>query len=216
MFTFLLGARASCPQRHDEGGTPSLSGACVTPGVNRHACCYHERWEIEITSDAIDTHQCLVGRTLRSLTPMGVIQEPYGMLLAHYAVRVLVHEAALGAEGEPDRLSFVHALEIVRDAVPAFQQVAPAQRRALYERMLHAIAASRVPERRPRSNPRVVKRKMSNFKLSASKAPRKVCGVGGDPGTPVVERSSQQPLPDGSGCWTFVNASLALFERYPL
>jgi hypothetical protein len=96
------------------------------------ACCYHERWEIEITIDEIDTHQRLVGRTLRSLTPMGVIQELYGLLLAHYAVRVLMHAAALGADVDPDRLSFVHAVEIVRDAVPEFQQVAPAQRRALY------------------------------------------------------------------------------------
>ena len=37
------------------------------------ACAYHERWEIEIVIDEIDTHQRLVGRTLRSLTPVGVI-----------------------------------------------------------------------------------------------------------------------------------------------
>ena len=68
--------------------------------------------------DEIDTHQRLVGRTLRSLTPVGVIQELYGILLAHYAVRVLMHEAALSVDVDVDRLSFVHALEIVRDAVP--------------------------------------------------------------------------------------------------
>jgi hypothetical protein len=128
-------------------------------------CAYHERWEIEIVIDEIDTHQRLVGRTLRSLTPVGVIQELYGVLLAHYAVRVLMHEAALRADVDPDRLSFVHALEIVRDAVPEFQMVAPAQRGALYERMLCDIAAKPLPARRPRSNARVVKRKMSNFKL---------------------------------------------------
>jgi hypothetical protein len=129
------------------------------------ACAYHERWEIELVIDEIDTHQRLVGRTLRSLTPMGVIQELYGILLAHYAVRVLMHEAALRVDVDVDRLSFVHALEIVRDAVPEFQQVAVAQQRALYERMLREIAAKRLPERCPRSNPRVVKRKMSKFKL---------------------------------------------------
>jgi hypothetical protein len=129
------------------------------------ACAYHERWEIEIVIDEIDTHQRLVGRTLRSLTPVGVIQELYGVLLAHYAVRVLMHEAALAAHTDPDDLSFVHALEIVRDAVPEFQIVAPSQRRALYERLLYDIAAVRLPPRRPRSNARVVKRKMSNFKL---------------------------------------------------
>ncbi len=129
------------------------------------ACAYHERWEIEIVIDEIDTHQRLVGRTLRSLTPVGVIQELYGVLLAHYAVRFLMHEAAVQAELDPDRLSFVHALEIVRDAVPEFQMVAAEQRPMLYERMLRDIAAKRLPERRVRSNARVVKRKMSNFKL---------------------------------------------------
>jgi hypothetical protein len=128
------------------------------------ACAYHERWEIEIVIDEIDTHQRLVGRTLRSLTPVGVIQELYGVLLAHYAVRVLMHEAALTVDCDPDRLSFVHALEIVRDAVPEFQQVAPAQQPALYDRMLREIAAKRLPPRRTRSNPRVVKRTQSNFK----------------------------------------------------
>src|SRR6266496_6077007 len=142
------------------------------------ACAYHERWEIEIVIDEIDTHQRLVGRTLRSLTPVGVIQELYGVLLAHYAVRVLMHEAALAADTDPDQLSFVHALEIVRDAVPEFQIVAPTQRRALYERLLYDIAAVRLPPRRLRSNARVVKRKMSNFKLKrpADLHPPKPCG----------------------------------------
>ena len=129
------------------------------------ACAYHERWEIEIVIDEIDTHQRLVGRTLRSLTPAGVIQELYGVLLAHYAVRVLMHEAALTVDVDPDRLSFVHALEVVRDAVPEFQMVVAEQQGALYERMLQDIAAKRLPARRCRSNARVVKRKMSNFKL---------------------------------------------------
>lgn len=129
------------------------------------ACAYHERWEVELVIDEIDTHQRLVGRTLRSLTPAGVIQELYGVLVAHYAVRVLMHEAALRADVDPDRLSFVHALEIVRDAVPEFQMVAEAQQAALYERMLGEIAAKRLPARRARWNARVVKRKMSNYKL---------------------------------------------------
>jgi hypothetical protein len=129
------------------------------------AGAYHERWEVEVVIDEIDTHQRLVGRTLRSLTPAGVIQEVYGVLLAHYAVRVLMHEAALQVDVDPDRLSFVHALELVRDAVPEFQLVALSQQWALYERLLQDISAKRLPARRTRSNARVVKRKMSNFKL---------------------------------------------------
>jgi Insertion element 4 transposase N-terminal/Transposase DDE domain len=129
------------------------------------ACAYHERWEIEIVIDEIDTHQRLASRTLRSLTPLGVIQEMYGLLLAHYAVRLLMHEAAVRMDLDVDRLSFVHALEVVRDAVAEFQLVASAQIPALEERLLSDIAAVRLPPRRPRTNPRVVKQKMSNFKL---------------------------------------------------
>jgi hypothetical protein len=139
------------------------------------ACAYHERWEIEIVIDEVDTHQRLAARTLRSLTPVGVIQELYGLLLAHYAVRVLMHEAALQVDLDVDRLSFVHALEIVRDAVAEFQMVVPEQLAALYARMLADIADKRLVERRPRSNPRVVKQKMSNFKLKRAEhyCPRK-------------------------------------------
>jgi len=142
----------------------TLLNPCLAP-AHAVACAYHERWEIEIVIDEIDTHQRLVGRTLRSLTPVGVIQELYGVLLAHYAVRTLMHEAALAGDVDPDRLSFVLALEIVRDAVAEFQMVAPEQQRALYERMLRDMAAKLLPARRMRSNARVVKRKMSNFKL---------------------------------------------------
>src|SRR5919201_3905275 len=57
-------------------------------------CAYHERWEIELTIDESDTHQRLVQHPLRSQKPVGVIQELYALLLAHYAVRTLMAEAA--------------------------------------------------------------------------------------------------------------------------
>jgi hypothetical protein len=142
----------------------TLLNPCQAPAHDL-ACAYHERWEIELVVDELDTHQRLAGRTLRSLKPVGVIQELYGVLLAHYAIRVLMHEAALQADVDPDRLSFVHALEVVRDAIPEFQLVLPEQAPLLHARLLLDLAARRLPERRPRSNPRVVKRKMSNFKL---------------------------------------------------
>lgn len=128
-------------------------------------CAYHERWEIEVLIDEMDTHQRLAQGVLRSQKPVGVIQELYGLLLAHYAMRVLMHEAALQAEVDPDRLSFVHALQVIQDAIPEFQMAAAAQVPSLYRRLLRDIARKRVPERKLRSNPRVVKRKMSKFKL---------------------------------------------------
>jgi hypothetical protein len=129
------------------------------------ARAYHERWEIELVIDETDTHQRLAGRPLRSLRPVGVIQELYALLIAHYAIRFLMHEAALQAGVDPDRLSFTHALEVVRDAVPEFQMTAPDQVDQLYTRLLTDLASQLLPERRPRTNPRVVKRKMSKFLL---------------------------------------------------
>jgi hypothetical protein len=54
---------------------------------------------------------------------------------------------------------------VLHEAIPEFQMVAPAERPRLYARLLHDLAAGRLPVRRLRSNPRVVKRKMSNFRL---------------------------------------------------
>lgn len=129
------------------------------------ARAYHERWEIELVIDETDTHQRLAGRPLRSLRPVGVIQELYALLIAHYAIRYLMHEAAQRAHVSPRQLSFTHALEVIRDAVPEFQMTAPEHLDRLYTRLLDDIAARRLPERRARSNPRVVKRKMSKFLL---------------------------------------------------
>jgi hypothetical protein len=129
------------------------------------ACAYHERWEIEVTIDEQQSHQRLAQQPLRSRKPVGVIQELYGLLLAHYLVRALMHQAARAAGVDPDRLSFVHALQVIGAAISDFELAAPAQLPALHARLLVDLAQRRLPERRNRSNPRVVKRKMSNFPL---------------------------------------------------
>ena len=124
---------------------------------------YHERWEIEITIDETDTHQRLAFHPLRSQKPVGVIQELYGLLMAHYAVRKIMLEAAQQAGLDPDRLSFINALHLIGNAIPEFQLTAPCHRPALFQRLLSDIARFHLPPRQPRSNPRVIKRKMSNF-----------------------------------------------------
>ena len=129
------------------------------------AIAYHERWEIENTLDEIETHPHLHDGPLRSKKPVGVLQELYGLLIAHWALRFLMHEAALKAGVDPERLSFTHALCIVGEAIHDFAMAAPAVLRRLYDRMLDDIASRPLPKRRARSNPRVVKRKMSNFDL---------------------------------------------------
>jgi hypothetical protein len=89
------------------------------------AALYHERWEIETAFDELKIH--LRGRAivLRSRTPELVQQEFYGLLLAHFAVRDLMHQAALGADIDPDRVSFVHAVRVVRRKLPRFVPFSP-------------------------------------------------------------------------------------------
>ncbi len=62
---------------------------------------------------------------LRSKTPALVRQEFWGLLLAHFAVRGLMHEAALRADEDPDRLSFLHAVRVVRRKLPLFAALPP-------------------------------------------------------------------------------------------
>jgi IS4 transposase len=86
---------------------------------------YHERWEIESAFDELKTHLRGAGIVLRSKTPALVRQEFYGLLLAHYAVRALMHEAALKADLDPDELSFVHSVRVIRRKIQAQRTVLP-------------------------------------------------------------------------------------------
>ena len=85
----------------------TLLDPAVAPAVEM-AALYHERWEVETTCDEVKTHILGPGATLRSKTPDLVLQEVHGLMLAHYAVRRLIHEAARKVDEDPDRLSFVH------------------------------------------------------------------------------------------------------------
>lgn len=128
------------------------------------ACAYHGRWEVELTIDEIKTHE-LFSKPLRSQKPLGVLQELYGLLLAHFAVRSLMKQAAVEADLDPLRLGFTDALRVLGDAMAEFEMTAPEERGRLYRRLLGDLARGVLPERRLRTNPRVVKRKMSNYKL---------------------------------------------------
>jgi len=82
------------------------------------AALYHERWEIETAFDELKTHLRGARIVLRSKTPALVWQEFYGLMLAHFAVRGLMHEAALKVDTDPDTLSFVHAIRVIRRKLP--------------------------------------------------------------------------------------------------
>jgi Insertion element 4 transposase N-terminal/Transposase DDE domain len=89
------------------------------------AALYHERWEIEGALAELKTHLRGARIVLRSKTPELVRQEFWGLLLAHFAVRGLMHEAALRADEDPDRLSFSHAVRVVRRKLPLFAALSP-------------------------------------------------------------------------------------------
>jgi len=89
------------------------------------AALYQERWEIEGALDELKTHLRGAQIVLRSKTPDLVRQEFYGLLLAHFAVRGLMHEAALQAGEDPDRLSFVHTVRVIRRKLPLYGAIHP-------------------------------------------------------------------------------------------
>jgi hypothetical protein len=89
------------------------------------AALYHERWEIEGALAELKTQLRGARVVLRSKTPALVRQEFWGLLLAHFAIRGLMHEAALQADEDPDRLSFSHAVRVVRRKLPLFAALSP-------------------------------------------------------------------------------------------
>jgi len=89
------------------------------------AALYHERWEIESALDELKTHLRGSKIVLRSKTPDLVRQEFYGLMMAHFAIRGLMHEAALKADDDPDRLSFLHAVRVIRRKLPVFAAIPP-------------------------------------------------------------------------------------------
>ena len=78
------------------------------------AALYHERWEIETAFDELKTHLRGARIVLRSKTPELVRQEFWGLMLAHYAIRALMYEAARQRGDNPDGLSYVHAVRVIR------------------------------------------------------------------------------------------------------
>jgi hypothetical protein len=134
---------------------------------------YHERWEIELVFDEQKTHhdprRAEKPANLRSETPLGVLQEIYALALAHYALRKVMHDAAVHTNQDPDRLSFVGCLHILRTRMPECVGMTPEELTRWYQTLLWEMGEERTEPRRNRINPRVVKQKMSKF---AKKQPK--------------------------------------------
>jgi thymidylate kinase len=95
------------------------------------AALYHERWEIETALDELKTHLRGSQIVLRSKTPDLVRQEFFGLLMAHFAIRGLMHEAALKADEDPDRLSFLHAVRVVQRRMARYGAIPPSGQKNL-------------------------------------------------------------------------------------
>lgn len=81
------------------------------------AAVYAERWEHELIFDEIETHQMHPSKVLRSRTPELVKQEIWAYLLTHYAIRVFMAEAAEDLGDDPDRISFLRSIRVIRRQV---------------------------------------------------------------------------------------------------
>ena len=125
------------------------------------AAAYAQRWEVELTFDELKTHQRGPRTVLRSKSPPLVLQEIWGHLCCHYAIRSLMAQAATHSGHDPDRISFVAALRITRQtlahpgASPPDQHGESSSWRDFLQRLLNRLH----PTRRRRSAPRVIKRK---------------------------------------------------------
>jgi Transposase DDE domain/Insertion element 4 transposase N-terminal len=122
---------------------------------------YHERWEEEIGIDEAKTH-LRKSPTLRSHRPGGVLQEVYGLLIAHFVIHKLAFEAAKKADISPRRISFTGTINVLRARLPE----APRSRHlipAWHESLLEEISLQVLGNRRNRINPRVIKRPQSKW-----------------------------------------------------
>lgn len=132
---------------------------------------YHTRWEIEVTLDEVKTHLSTVCHgtqhtTFRSRKPNGIYQEAWGLVAAYNLLRGLMVDAGKKNGIPPLEISFVGALRVVRRAWMHVEVCGEGKRQRLLRRMVDDIADCRLDRpRRKRAAPRVVKVKMSNFKL---------------------------------------------------
>jgi hypothetical protein len=126
---------------------------------------YSKWWEIESVFDELKTHQRGPRMVMRSKSPDLVKQEIWGHLCCHYATRTLMVEAAQHAHRDPDQVFFVAALRIARRSVGqgAFSPPLPDHAKAVWRHAICALVRRLNPARRRRSNPRVIKRKVTKW-----------------------------------------------------
>jgi len=131
--------------------------------VKEVAILYHERWHVEVVIDETRTHLRLSARTLRSLTPEGVIQEIYALLLAHLVVRTLMLQAAEQAQIAATQISFTETIRIMDESLIPLGLVNAARRQHMVTSLIREIGLQRLPKEPIRIQARVVKRARSRY-----------------------------------------------------
>ena len=116
------------PDRHPDGELIAVATTILDPHelpALELAAAYHQRWEEESAIGEVKTHVRGRGEVLRSQSPAMVEQQMWGLLLAHYATRALLVEAADEAGYDPDRTSFIRGLRVVRRQVTDQAAISP-------------------------------------------------------------------------------------------
>lgn len=128
---------------------------------------YHSRWECELAFDELKNHLAPAALLFRSKSPDGILQEGYALFALYNMIRKLMAKAGELHNLNPLEISFVETIQVIKETTPRFQAATTdRQRSQVVRQMLRDVADCRnLRPRRKRQWPRVVKRKMSNFKL---------------------------------------------------
>ncbi len=94
-------------------------------GADELAGGYHQRWEEETANDQLKTHLRGPGKVLRSRLPDLVHQEIWGYLIVHHAISALIARASAAADLDPDRISFVKTLRLIRRTATGTADIPP-------------------------------------------------------------------------------------------
>ena len=138
----------------------------VYPGIDL-IILYHERWEQELVNDEQKTHQDPIRAEkpahFRSETPLGVEQELYALSIGHYVIRSMMLNAAQDSDISAQNLSFVSCFRIIQNRLSELNSVEPRELANWYECLKQELLSNKLPPRRNRINPRVIKRKMKKW-----------------------------------------------------
>ena len=126
---------------------------------------YHERWELELGFDEIKTHTLEREETLRCRAPERVRQELWGLAIGYNLVRLEIARVAHRAGLPPRRISYRHALMLIRNFWVTAWLASPGALPRRLDALNEELALLILPERRSREFPRAVKIKMSNYPL---------------------------------------------------